>query len=400
MSTGVTGGAGTAARRSNAALNSSGIKSTFLGRFQEESVLKKNEVNLEINLNKKIASSTLTFVQSRLVQKSEDLFTPLSLNTLTSTHPLVREADVIHFHSTYNMISTSKIYEISKQNKPIVITLHDQRFITGGCHYSRDCMSFNDKCENCPQCNTIFRKLPSMILHRENIHLRKIGNLHLITPSTWLKNYVQGVESLNSIRVSRVHNPIPELISLETNFSTKENLNISQGEKVITFIASDLNNPLKGFNSFKKIVNRIKSLFPDITFTILLIGKGEISHFEDDIKVHQIAPPNEVELSKLLRISDIVVVPSEEDNSPNVVGEALMSGAHVVGSNTGGIPELLNYDRRLIFDKGDSSTAAKLIYSLLKNRNAKEIIIDAKSRFGYDVIAKQLEQIYSEMLHV
>jgi glycosyltransferase involved in cell wall biosynthesis len=40
-------------------------------------------------------------------------------------------------------------------------------------------------------------------------------------------------------------------------------------------------------------------------------------------------------------VMDVLIVPSTHDNLPNVMGEALMSGVGLIGSNVGGIPEIV-----------------------------------------------------------
>lgn len=60
------------------------------------------------------------------------------------------------------------------------------------------------------------------------------------------------------------------------------------------------------------------------------------------------------EVAGLMRGAEAVVVPSEwPENNPLVVMEALCSGAPVVGSRAGGIPELIGPDCGLMFEPAD-----------------------------------------------
>ena len=43
-------------------------------------------------------------------------------------------------------------------------------------------------------------------------------------------------------------------------------------------------------------------------------------------------------MASLLSTIDLVIVPSSQDNSPSVIGEALAVGVPVMGSDVGGIP--------------------------------------------------------------
>ena len=42
---------------------------------------------------------------------------------------------------------------------PIVITLHDQRLLTGGCHYTTTCQGFMSDCSNCPKVSPLGKKI-------------------------------------------------------------------------------------------------------------------------------------------------------------------------------------------------------------------------------------------------
>jgi glycosyltransferase involved in cell wall biosynthesis len=71
---------------------------------------------------------------------------------------------------------------------------------------------------------------------------------------------------------------------------------------------------------------------------------------------------------------DVLLVPSEADNSPNVIHESKLWGIPVVASNVGGIPELLipNFDGELLKDGLTlEKVVAELRTSNLLTRNYK-----------------------------
>ena len=61
-----------------------------------------------------------------------------------STHPVVREADIIHLHWVSGFVSPTSIKALQSLGKPLVWSLHDQRAFTGGCHYSGGCRQFEN----------------------------------------------------------------------------------------------------------------------------------------------------------------------------------------------------------------------------------------------------------------
>ena len=76
-----------------------------------------------------------------------------------------------------------------------------------------------------------------------------------------------------------------------------------------------------------------------------------------------------------LRNIDIYVQPSLQEGLPESVVEAMSLGCPVIGSNVGGIPELINQD--MIFKKKNSNQLANIIENITKEK----LIIEAKNNF-------------------
>jgi len=64
-----------------------------------------------------------------------------------------------------------------------------------------------------------------------------------------------------------------------------------------------------------------------------------------------------------LAAADLLIVPSLYDSFPNVILEALHTGTPVIGSNAGGIPEMLEH-KELLFEAGSSSALTQKILAL------------------------------------
>jgi len=75
------------------------------------------------------------------------------------------------------------------------------------------------------------------------------------------------------------------------------------------------------------------------------------------------------EISKIMSKTDIVVLPSEyPEQYGRVIQESIASGSLVIGSNVGGIPEIIN-DKKLLFKPGNYKEIAKLINQLFHDKN-------------------------------
>ncbi|MGO8878878.1 MAG: glycosyltransferase [Desulfomonilaceae bacterium] len=81
-----------------------------------------------------------------------------------------------------------------------------------------------------------------------------------------------------------------------------------------------------------------------------------------------ITPPREV--AKLMRQSDILVLPSYTEGSPNVVKEAMASGLPVIGTRVGGVPDLVSHGKTgLLYEPGDVEALRECLFKLVKDGN-------------------------------
>jgi glycosyltransferase involved in cell wall biosynthesis len=321
------------------------------------------------------------------------------MSTVSPDHPLVMGADILHIHSFYNLFSWGRLKKFSELGKPIFITLHDQRLLTGGCHYARGCVGFLTNCKNCPQTKYLFKGLPHVVHHQQEQTLVALSNLQLITPSSWLKSEALKSSLFQERSIEVVHNPIPDLFHEFSNEQARKSLGVSNSEKVISFVSENLNNPYKDVQTFVRLANSLVKAYGPESFLFLVVGKGEIQGFNEEVSWRQRRPSNEVEMVEIMSAIDVLVVPSTEDNSPSVVGEALFAGASVVGSNTGGIPELIEYRKERIFEVGDVTGAMKVTLEALSHHDRDANILPARSRFSSKIIARKLTLLYEKSLN-
>lgn len=103
------------------------------------------------------------------------------------------------------------------------------------------------------------------------------------------------------------------------------------------------------------------------------------------------------EVMKLLSSAKASVMPSEcFENNPLGVIESLCAGTPVIGSNIGGIPELLNESNGIVFSSGNAEELAN-IFSTFGHRHAfrhAEIAAEARKRFGSERYYGQLMDAY------
>jgi glycosyltransferase involved in cell wall biosynthesis len=189
--------------------------------------------------------------------------------------------------------------------------------------------------------------------------------------------------------VQVVHNPVPE-----TYFENSVSNYASSNRRYIGFAAANLNNPYKDLQVFVKAVNKLNEISSE-RVSVLLIGEGPAPDFSPDIEVSQSNPKSDSGMIEEFKKIRTLVVPSNQDNSPSVVSEALAMGIPVIGSNVGGIPEILKDFRLPIFEPGDYLQLALLLNESISASITSDITSLASRKFSEKIIAQQLFKIYS-----
>ena len=392
LSTSLEGGAGLAARRLNAALNSSGLDSKILSLGKNTQILQINEYLQPRNLITKFRSSLLTFLQFRLAQSGNNLVTSRSISTF---NPLVvsQSYDVIHVHATYNFINDSVLNALFDSGAKLFFTMHDQRLFTGGCHYSLDCLQYKTSCESCPQVKSPFKRQVKLSHERRVKLFARARRVNLISPSIWLANLAKSSRVLDTYEISILLNPVPEFYSFGDPEKLRLKFGYAKNEIVINFIAANLINANKGLSIlFEAIlsVDREKRA----RLRLVLIGNSQQLKIPQGVDCEVLEHQSESETALRLRAGDVLIVPSKIDNSPNVIGEALMAGSMVFGAAVGGISEIMEEMNFRTFPSGDCTTLAEILNDFEPTYDKNEIIRKAKALFSYDVIGDKFKNLY------
>lgn len=391
LATSLSGGAGIAALRMSKALNRVGMDSMVVSRDGILTTGNSDVILTKINPLKRLESVAVTLSQSKMLQKNNDLVTPWSINTLKIKKEVFERADIIHIHAYYNFLSSSSLRKILALGKPTVFTLHDQRLFTGGCHYSRACNNFESDCTSCPQVRKPFARIVKSSFSEQRNLFRYISNVELVSPSHWLANYAKKSSISRDLPIHVVKNPIPKIF-FETKATEQK---IFDGLFRVAFIATNLQNPYKDLTVFTKAINEYSKL-SSRKICVVLVGRGVIPNFEPTVKIENIQPRSESEMALLLSTIDLVIVPSNQDNSPSVIGEALAMGVPVIGSDAGGIPEILRNFQMPIFSVGDVKQLTALIIHWKPQINREIIREKARKEFSEEVVGRELSNIYLE----
>jgi glycosyltransferase involved in cell wall biosynthesis len=336
------GGAGIAALRLHESLLEAGFESNFITLNLDGNFTRKNTFELHRKTLKRTLSRVLTFISLKFSTKI--FFSPISINQLKLKSFLCnynQDTTVFHFHNIYNLTNTSFINQLTDRGYKVVITLHDERYFTAGCHYAFECQGFKSGCKACPMVPSLVGKFPAIL----NTPLAINGNSPwLIAPSKWLLNQLLQ-SNLKDFRATWV----PNVLIPDSNLPIPSK--IKNGHLLIVGVSSfDIFSYVKGGDLIRDLSAKVQEELG--IKVVYMVDYRNKSDFWTDI--------------------DVLLAPSRADNSPNVIHEAKSFGIPCIASPIGGVLELLELRCDVPLDGIDleSFKKALLNFEALGSRNA------------------------------
>lgn len=230
LTTSIHGGAGSAALRLHNALVKHGHSSQVISNktFFEEirnghfSLIKSQSVKSKIN----------TFIMNLLTKSPFTIMTPNSISTISRKEIVLYNPEIVHIHNWFNLLNTSDINWILN-NYPTVFTLHDERIMTGGCHYRLDCVNNNEGCKKCPGLK-IAKKL-SQKSRKELISIfnQNKNRFALLTPS---KSLMENVKKDRTGRSTNIKAVIPNVYTIVENQKSKLTVNPKKENELVILL--------------------------------------------------------------------------------------------------------------------------------------------------------------------
>jgi L-malate glycosyltransferase len=143
---------------------------------------------------------------------------------------------------------------------------------------------------------------------------------------------------------------------------------------------------------------------------LLLVGSGPevepLTNLRDSLGLTDacLFVPGQADVADWMRTLDIYINSSFSESFPNGLLEAMACGCCPIGSNVGGIPELIRHMQNgLIFDskKPEELTAMMrmaVLDSGLRNRFRKEAAATARDEFSMEIALARTEALYLKLL--
>lgn len=264
------------------------------------------------------------------------------------SHPWFKGADIIQIYNTHGDYFSHSFLPFISRHKKVVWRLSDMWPVTGHCAYSGDCDRWMIGCGKCPQLD-VYPSLPwdfTSLLWRWKKFIYSKSNVHIVAPSSWIRNIAENSPLLKTFSKSTIINGVDTMVfkPLPQEWS-RTILNIPQKIKTILYSAHVIqDNPRKGGDLFIQAVNKLNAQGEN-NLMVLIVGEGaEKWGHELKCPVWRHGLINEDELLSLVYNSaDVMVNPAVVENLPNSIIEAMACGTPSVAFDTGGIKEVLTH---------------------------------------------------------
>lgn len=316
--------------------------------------------------------------------------------------------DLAHIHLYKGGLTAAILPVLRKKKIPTVITLHDYSLL---CPRNIMIDGSGNICERCltaTRLNCVYHRCNRRNLYYSIVnYFEFVLNNNIFNPKNYFSkiicvskfNYLKhSVHPLYGDRFMHLYNFYPLL--------SQSNPNTQKGNYLLFYGRLA---PEKGvmtlINTWKRLPKNVK---------LKIIGEGAMSAMiKDEIKVNKLSNIEFLgfrkgeELFDYIRNASFVLVPSEwYENNPLTIVEAYSSGKPVIGSNIGGIPELIIEGKTgYLFSMGDSAELEEIINKAVKMSDDEYLeMSETAYRFACDKFSEKthyhdLLNVYSEVVN-
>jgi glycosyltransferase involved in cell wall biosynthesis len=227
--------------------------------------------------------------------------------------------------------------------KPVVVTLHDQWYFTGICHYSGGCDKFRTQCEHCPMLKGQGMDLARRVFDRKRA-MYEGRNLTFVGCSRWMADLARQSRLTQGHTVTNIPNAIDtDVFKPIDKQEARRRHQLPTDKKLLLFGAQRITDERKGFRYLAEACEHLSAATRDLG-VVVLGGDAQSVKEALPLPVYTIDYlSNEAEIAQLYNAVDLFVTPSLQDNLPNTIVEAMSCGTPCVGFNVGGIPEMIDH---------------------------------------------------------
>lgn len=276
-----------------------------------------------------------------LAKETASLFSPARFGYFRpSRDSRVRNADVVCLYWVNGGFVRPE--DLSALYQPLVWRLSDIWPFSGGCHYSGSCERFVEECGCCPQLANRGAEDYSRRLWKRKALTWKDLDLTIVAPSQWIADLAARSSLFRNRRIEIIATGVDTTVFHPIDrMAVRAALGLPTWRRIIACgapaVATD---PRKGWTEFAAALQLAVqrghghdwhiAIFGSDAVRALPVPMTKFGRIDDDRK-----------LAQLYAAADVVVVPSKEDNLPQVALEALSCGTPVLAYRVGGLSDAI-----------------------------------------------------------
>lgn len=311
------------------------------------------------------------------------------------------QPDVIHLRNLHsNYIAFVPLLKYSAKKKiPIVITLHDFWFFTGGCCFPMDygCEKWKAQCSECPENKRDALLDPSRYVFETKIKLiKRIPKVCVVGVSKWACSECGIIDNCNNVTKRMIYNWIDfdkfHFRNIEKSLIFSEEIS----NKFIVLGVATIWNEIKGLNDFLKLSQLLEK---DIV--IVLIGQlsNKIQLPNNIINIPTINDVNI--LAEYYSVADVFVSMAYRETFGKTIAEAMSCGCPAIVYDVTACKEIVGEGCGEVVNEGNVSAVYESILRVKKNSKKSyysACISHTRELFDYNKNAEMYNQLYRELL--
>lgn len=250
------------------------------------------------------------------------------------------------------------------------------------------------------------RGIDLMPKKQKNIEAQKLKNwfsnpnLKFFTPvSIELGNVVCNRFQLQKEKVEVIPN-----VASPVFFFDKNSINRTNKIKLVLAASwQDPKNPQLFFEALARLTHQFTEHLEIDVFgegPQLEASKGTIKRKLAHININLLGFQSKIEIAKAFQAADVFVHPTNRENLPTVIIEALCCGTPVVSMNVNGIPELIDDTNGILVEAKNVEALKNALENMILNYDhfdRKSIAQDAQNKFSPEVIGRKFLHLYQQI---
>jgi glycosyltransferase involved in cell wall biosynthesis len=313
--------------------------------------------------------------------------------------------DLIHLHWIPGLLG---IPDLPVLGRPVVWTFHDQWPICGAEHYTelaRPRLGY-DAGNRGPGARG--PDLDRWTWERKRAAWASFAPT-IVCSSRWMAGEVRASRMFGGRDADNVHilpNPLDTgLYCPLERAAARHHFGLPEDRKLLLFGAwGATTDRRKGFHVLSEALKQLSASGLAADTDLVLFGVSGIAAVQG-FRTHSLGViDTEAALRQLYSACDVLAIPSLQDNLPNILAEAMACGLPAVGSDTGGIPDLIRHgETGLLAAPGDAAQLADRLQLLLNDDALRARIRTAARRAieeacGESSVAARYLEIYRKAM--